>query len=88
MENFLYSDSQLEMVHPDDNFPTDFFSRQLENYGARNLPSDMDLFASWFADWLKNLGNLAYAGASNSLDVNVPIGHGNTSSEGLSFPVD
>ncbi|MBA0857145.1 hypothetical protein Goshw_008215 [Gossypium schwendimanii] len=42
----------------------------------------MNLFASWFADRLESLGNLAHAGASNSLDLNIPSG------QGLSFPFD
>ncbi|MBA0739634.1 hypothetical protein Gogos_012887 [Gossypium gossypioides] len=50
--------------------------------GAGNQSSETNLFASWFADRLESLGNLAHAGASNSLDLNIPSG------QGLSFPSD
>ncbi|KAK5803835.1 hypothetical protein PVK06_031484 [Gossypium arboreum] len=73
---------KIEMVYPNENFPINFFAGQPRDSSVSNQSSKMNLFASWFADRPKNLGNSAHVGSLNSLDLNVPSG------QGLSFSSD
>ncbi|KAH1064593.1 hypothetical protein J1N35_029580 [Gossypium stocksii] len=53
---------------------------QLGVSGTGHQPSEMNLFADWFANRPENLDKSGHAGASNSFDINTP------SSQESSFP--
>ncbi|KAH1056456.1 hypothetical protein J1N35_034521 [Gossypium stocksii] len=63
------------MAHPNETFPFNPSSRQVEASGSVAQHNEIGLFAVWFVDRPKNLDNVICRGPSPSLDLNLSTGY-------------